>query len=63
MLLRYLYVQTGLNHFHSTDLGDMRRALLDEDEDGPDGGSPDAASGAPPPRRQAALRPQPPQRL
>jgi hypothetical protein len=23
----------GRNHFHSTDLADMRRALLDEDDD------------------------------
>ena len=41
MFLHYLYRQTGLNHFHSTDLADMRRALLDEDQDGPDGGSAD----------------------
>ncbi|MCZ0962753.1 hypothetical protein [Paracoccus benzoatiresistens] len=39
--MRYIYVQTGLNHFHSTDLNDMRSALLDEDQDGPDGGSAD----------------------
>lgn len=44
-MFRYLYHQTGLNHFHSTDLDDMRRALLDEDQDGPDGGCPDAMPG------------------
>lgn len=44
MLMRYLYTQTGLNHFHSTDLDDMRRALLDEDQDGPDGGSADISA-------------------
>lgn len=36
MLLRYFYAQTGLNRFHSTDLEDMRHALLDEDRDEPD---------------------------
>lgn len=54
MLLDYLYARTGLNHFHSTDLQDMRRALLDEDEDEdnngdgdgnePGGGTADAAA-------------------
>ncbi len=56
MLLRYLYMQTGLNHFHSTDLADMRRALLDEDQDGPDGGSADVTLGSVPPRRQPPAR-------
>lgn len=50
MLFRYLYTQTGLNRFHSADLGDMRRALLDEDQDGPDGGSADIS--VQPARRQ-----------
>ena len=56
MLMRYLYVQTGLNHFHSTDLADMRRALVDEDQDGPDGGSSDVTARMAPPRRQAPGR-------
>lgn len=43
MLFRYFFMQTGLNPFHSPDLADMRRALLDDDQDGPDGGSADIA--------------------
>ncbi|MBE1282635.1 MAG: hypothetical protein GJ676_04925 [Rhodobacteraceae bacterium] len=40
MFLRILYRNTGLSRLHSADLTDMRRALVDEDDDGPDGGSP-----------------------
>jgi hypothetical protein len=43
MIFRVLYTQTGLNRFHSTDLADMREAILEEDQDGPDGGSPHVA--------------------
>lgn len=45
MLLDYLYARTGLNHFHSTDLEDMRRALLDEDKN-ENGNEPGAAADA-----------------
>ena len=54
MFMRYLYTQTGLNHFHSTDLADMRRALLDEDDDEPDGGSADVSARQGPQSRQVA---------
>lgn len=43
MLFHYLFLRGGLNRFHSPDLADMRDALLDEDQDGPDGGSADIA--------------------
>ena len=66
MFLQYLFRQTGLNHFHSTDLADMRRALLDEDQDGPDGGSADVTARLALPRRLKrpgiAPRPQSPMR-
>ena len=66
MFLQYLYHRTGLNHFHSTDLADMRRTLLDEDQDGPDGGSADVTARLAPPRRLRrhgiARRPQSPTR-
>lgn len=35
-----VYQLTGLRYFHSTDLRDMRKAILEDEEDGPDGGSP-----------------------
>lgn len=53
MFLRYLYVKTGLNHFHSTDLTDMRQALLDEDRDDNDGDSADVTARMVPPQRLA----------
>jgi len=40
MFFRFAFLHTGLNRFHSTDLHDMRDAILNEDQDGPDGGSP-----------------------
>ena len=40
MFFRYIYKNSGLNRLHSTDLTDMRQALVGEDDDGPDGGSP-----------------------
>ena len=62
MLLQYLYAQTGLNRFHSTDLEDMRRALLDEDRDEPDNRRADLSAKKGPqrplaPRRIARRRP------
>lgn len=43
-MFRQLYTQTGLKYFHSTDLSDMQRAIVEEDDDGPDGGSPHLGS-------------------
>lgn len=43
MFFRSLYHSTGLNRFHSTDLTDMQDAILGEDQDGPDGGTPHVA--------------------
>ena len=40
MLFQLLFQNTGMSCLHSPDLSDMRQALLDEDDDGPDGGSP-----------------------
>jgi len=44
MFFQMIYRNSGLCRLHSTDLSDMRMALLDddgpEDHDGPDGGSP-----------------------
>lgn len=40
MFFRMIYKNTGLSYLHSSDLDDMRNALLIEDDDGPDGGSP-----------------------
>lgn len=35
-----VYQWTGLRYFHSTDIRDMKQAILEDEEDGPDGGSP-----------------------
>lgn len=41
MFFRFVYLNTGLNRFHSTDLTDMRHAIAgEEDQEGPDGGTP-----------------------
>ena len=42
MIFRMVFQNSGLRRMHSADLDDMRRALTDDDEDqdGPDGGSP-----------------------
>ncbi|MCE8506939.1 hypothetical protein KBY28_00605 [Ruegeria pomeroyi] len=37
-MFRLVFMTTGLRWLHSPDLGDMRRAILSEDDDGPDGG-------------------------
>lgn len=37
-MFRMVFMTTGLRWLHSTDLGDMRNAILSEDDDGPDGG-------------------------
>ncbi|MEX0347913.1 MAG: hypothetical protein AB3N15_00680 [Paracoccaceae bacterium] len=37
-----LDMNKAVNMLHSTDLVDMREAMLSDDEDGPDGGSPNA---------------------
>lgn len=44
MIFRLVFLTGGLRLMHSPDLDDMRRALLEEDEDhdGPDGGAPHA---------------------
>lgn len=34
----FLYMNNGVRLFHSSDLEDMRDALLSDDDDGPDGG-------------------------
>ncbi|MFA3917654.1 hypothetical protein [Ruegeria hyattellae] len=36
----FLDMKQAVNMVHSTDLDDMRDAILRDDEDGPDGGSP-----------------------
>ncbi|MCL6283899.1 hypothetical protein M3P21_10190 [Ruegeria sp. 2012CJ41-6] len=36
----FLDMKQVVNMLHSTDLVDMRDAILSDDEDGPDGGSP-----------------------
>lgn len=43
MFLTLLYIHARSQRWHSADLDDMRRAILDEEEDcdGPDGGCPD----------------------
>ena len=38
MFFHYIYRHSAINRMHSPDLTDMRRAILDEDDDGPDGG-------------------------
>lgn len=43
MIQAYLFSRTT-PLLHSPDLEDMRRAILDEDDDGPDGGCPDIRS-------------------
>ncbi|MEQ9258556.1 MAG: hypothetical protein RIG84_05615 [Roseovarius sp.] len=43
MFYRFLYLNTALNRFHSADLADMHGAILSEDQDGPDGGTPHIA--------------------
>ena len=40
MVFRFLYLNTGLRHFHSANVTDMRKAISDEDQDGPEGGTP-----------------------
>lgn len=42
MMFQMMYHNPGFPRLHSTDLTDMRAALLDDgdDDDGPDGGSP-----------------------
>lgn len=40
MIFRFVFQNSGLSRFHSTDLDDMRRAIGSDDENGPDGGSP-----------------------
>lgn len=42
MMFQIMYHNPGFPRLHSTDLTDMRAALLDDDDDddGPDGGSP-----------------------
>ncbi len=40
MIFGYFYRNTALGLMHSRDLDDMRRAIGEEDQDGPDGGSP-----------------------
>lgn len=39
MFFHSLYKTSGYNPMHSPDLTDMRRAILDDDDDGPDGGT------------------------
>ena len=50
MFFQYVYRNSALNRMHSPDLTDMRRAILEEDDDGPDGGGlrPDHAGVYPP---------------
>lgn len=55
MFFRYVYLKTGLRRFHSTDLTDMQDAILGEDQDGPDGGTPHVAML--PARRERRVRP------
>ncbi|WP_164932879.1 hypothetical protein [Tropicibacter alexandrii] len=43
MIFNLVFQTSGLRLMHSADLDDMRRAIADEDDDGPDGGSPHAA--------------------
>ena len=38
MFFHYIYRHSAINRMHSPDLTDMRRAILEEDDDGPDGG-------------------------
>jgi len=38
MFFQMVYKTSGLHRMHSPDLTDMRRAILEEDDDGPDGG-------------------------
>ncbi|GAB5438341.1 hypothetical protein [Falsiruegeria mediterranea] len=38
MFFPFVYRRASLNPMHSPDLTDMRRAILEEDDDGPDGG-------------------------
>jgi hypothetical protein len=47
MILKSIYLNTALRRFHSTDLADMRQAILD-DEDGGDRGNPPVRDRTPP---------------
>ncbi|MBO9450009.1 hypothetical protein J7426_07070 [Tropicibacter sp. R16_0] len=38
MFLPFVFRSSSINPMHSPDLTDMRRAILEEDDDGPDGG-------------------------
>lgn len=44
MFFRFLYLNSVSSRMHSTDLSDMKSAILEEeDQDGPDGGSADCS--------------------
>ena len=47
MIYGYFLRRSSLRLMHSPDLDDMRRAIGEEDQDGPDGGSPDIRPLAP----------------
>ena len=41
MIFNFALRTSATRVMHSPDLDDMRRAIVDEDQDGPDGGDPD----------------------
>lgn len=43
-MFAFLGQMPAVRMMHSPDIDDMRRALTDEDDDGPDGGAPNVAA-------------------